>query len=140
MKPDTTYILARILGPLLVAIGVALITQTGAMMTGAMDFLSTEGLRVVGAVMGIGIGLTLAVLHTRFDGITATLITLVGWVTLARGIMHLLAPSVARDLALIIMDNVRYVPIAGCVMALIGVWLAYAGYIAGTLRVETTKR
>jgi hypothetical protein len=31
-------------------------------------------------------------------------------------------------------------PIAGCVIALLGVWLSYTGYIAGTLRAEAPRR
>lgn len=140
MKLDITFVIARILGPLLIAIGIALITQPSAMLTSATEVLSNEGLRVMGGVLGLGIGLTLAVLHTRFDGVTAIIVTLLGWLTVARGALHLLAPSIARDAVLLAMENARVVPIVGCVLALLGVWLAYTGYIAGALRVDTATR
>lgn len=140
MKPDLTFLIARIVGPLLLAIGVALITQPQAILEGAADFLATEGLRILGSIVGMGLGLVLVVLHTRFDGLTATLVSLVGWVTLARGALHLLAPGPMREVLLFAVGNPGVVPVAGCAVALIGVWLAYAGYISGAVRAERSEQ
>lgn len=137
MKLDVTFVLARILGPLLIAIGVAMITHPQRMIEGAADVLLNNGVRIMGAVLGLGVGLTIAVLNTRFSSITAILITLIGWLTLVRGALLLLAPEIARDAMLLAREYPTAIPIAGCVMALAGVWLAYAGYIAGVLRVES---
>jgi len=136
MKPDVTYIAARILGPLMIAVGVAFITQSGAMLSAAGDFMGTNAMRVLAGMIGMGAGLTIVVLHPRWDNITAILVTLTGWVLLVDGMLHLLAPNLLREGFLFVTGNPQFIPVTGCVVALAGVWLSYSGYIAGTLRVD----
>ena len=137
MKHDVTLIAARIIGPLCILAGVALITQSGRMIAAVSGFFGDSALLVFTAFVTLAMGLTLVVLHPRWNGITAALISLIGWLVVLRGAVLLLAPNLARETMGLLFANPTLVPIAGCVMALIGVWLAYTGFIAGTFRVET---
>lgn len=137
MKPDTTFILARVLGPTLIAAGVLLITQADRVITAMLGFLGNDALLLFVGFLSLMIGLGLIALHQRWNSFSAIVISLLGWVFVARAALALFAPGFLRDGADFILANPMALPIAGCVTALIGVWLAYAGYIAGTLRVET---
>ena len=137
MKPDTTFILARVLGPVLIVGGVMLITQTTRIVGVMMSFLGNDALLVFIAFLSLMIGLGLIALHNRWNGISAALISLISWSFVARGLLSLFAPQALHSGAQWMLTNPLILPIAGCVTALVGVWLAYAGYIAGTLRVET---
>ncbi len=140
MKPDTTFILARILGPLLVVAGVMLISQHARMRAMLGDFLGDDALMAFAGFTTLAIGLALIALHQRWDSISAGIISVLGWIMLARGAVLLLAPSLVRDAAFYVLTQPNIMPIAGCVIALIGVWLSYAGYIAGTLRAESSRK
>ena len=149
MKPDTTFILARILGPLLAVAGVMLISQHARMRAMMGDFLGDDALMAFAGFTMLALGLTLLALHQRWDSISAGIISVIGWLTLARGGVLLLAPGLVRDAAYYVLTQanitindrvINIMPIAGCVIALIGVWLSYAGYIAGTLRAESSRR
>jgi|CXWL01.1.fsa_nt_gi hypothetical protein len=139
MKPDTTLIAARILGPLLVLGGIMLITQPHRMMAALNGFLIDEAMILLAAFVTLTLGLVLVTLHLRWDSFTAGLISVIGLATVVRGGFLLLAPDLVREASLYIGNLPNLFPIAGCVIALIGVWLAYTGYIAGVLRVDTSR-
>lgn len=138
MKPDVTFILARILGPVLIAGGVMLITQTTRIVSVMMGFLGNDTLLVFVAFLSLMVGLGLIALHNRWNSISAIIISVISWSFLVRGLLALFAPHWLHSGAQWILTNPLSLPIAGCVTALIGVWLSYAGYIAGTLRVDTS--
>jgi hypothetical protein len=138
MKPDTTLVAARILGPLLVVAGVLLITQPHRMLTALGGFLLNDALLILGAFVSLVLGLALVTFHQRWDSFTAIIISLIGWLMTVRGVVLLLLPDAIHQIADIIVRQPAIMPIAGCVMALLGVWLAYTGYIAGVLRVDTS--
>jgi hypothetical protein len=139
MKPDTTFIIARIIGPLCVVAGMMLISEHARMRAMIGDFLGNDALMAFTGFTMLALGLTLLALHQRWDSITAAIVSLIAWLTLARGVVLLLRPSLVRDAGVYVLTQPLVMPIAGCVIALIGVWLSYAGYIAGTLRAETSR-
>lgn len=139
MKLDVTFVAARILGPLFVITGVALILHNDRLADILAGFDDSPLMAFAGFLTLLA-GLAIVVLHPHWRGISAALVSLIGWLFVVRGAITLLAPWAVLDMALYVQANPNIVPIVGCVMALIGVWLAYAGYIAGTLRVEEPPR
>jgi hypothetical protein len=139
MKPDVTFILARVLGPVLIVAGVLLITQTARVLSGMMSLLSNDGLLMFVGFITLMMGLGLIALHQRWNGISAILISLLGWLFTLRGAVLLLGPDLIHQGARFILATPIALPVAGCVTALIGVWLTYSGYIAGTLRVDPSE-
>lgn len=140
MKPDTTFILARAIGPVLIIAGALLITQPARMLSAMTAFISNDGLLVLTGFFTLLLGLGLVAVHQRWDGFTAGFISVLGWVLTLRGFILLTAPALVERAAGFVLEHATLLPIAGLVTALIGVWLTYAGYIAGTLRVETPAR
>ncbi len=138
MRPDVTFILARMLGPLLIIGGILLITQTARILSVTTDFLSNDALLLLSGFIELILGLGVVTLHQRWNSFTAFIVSLLGWVILIEGMLLLFAPEMMREAANTILIYARAFPILGCVLALLGVWLTYAGYIAGTLRVETS--
>jgi uncharacterized membrane protein len=139
MQLDSTYVAARIIGPTMIAGGVALISYSDTMISAIGDFQAGAGLLIFGATIWSLAGFTLVTLHRRWDGFTASLISILGWLIVAASLFSMLATELARTALLFILVNNRLVPITGCVLALIGVWLAYAGYISGIFRVDPRR-
>lgn len=139
MKTDYTFLLARIIGPVLIVAGVMLISQPARMLAGLTGFILDDALFMLGGFVTLILGLGLVTVHQRFDSISAGIISVLAWVLTARGIVILLAPELVRNAADFIHNQPRFLPVAGLTTALVGVWLTYAGYIAGTLRVDTSR-
>lgn len=140
MRHDTTLVAARILGPLLVATGIMFITQAHRALPSLAGFLLNDELVIMGGFLSLTLGLMLVTFHNRWDTISGMIITVIGIVMAARGALLLLAPSLIRDAVdIVVMRQPQSMPIAGCAIALLGVWLTYTGYISGTLRVDTGR-
>jgi hypothetical protein len=140
MQLDSTFVAARIVGPVLIVAGVALIAHNEAMVRAIGDFIDLAGLLMLSGLVGLTAGLALVTLHRRWDSFTAILISMIGWIAVLRGAATLLLPDLARTEIILVVTNPQVAPIVGCVLALIGVWLTYAGYIAGIFRVEPASR
>ena len=136
MRHDTTLLAARILGPLLVIGGIMLITQPHRMLTALGSFILNDAMLMTAGFISLLLGLSLVTFHQRWDTITGGIITVLGYIITARGVLVLLAPNLVSDAADIVVRQPNIMPIAGCVMALLGVWFTYTGYISGTLRVD----
>jgi hypothetical protein len=137
MQLDSTFVAARIIGPVLIVGGVSMIANNESMLAGIGDLLDLAGLMALAALFAMAAGLVIVTLHRRWDSFSAILVSLVGWISFLRGAAALLFPEFARTEIVYIVTHPQIVPIAGCVLALLGVWLSYAGYIAGIFRVET---
>jgi uncharacterized membrane protein len=139
MQLDSTFVAARIIGPTMIAGGVVLISYSDATISALGDFQTSDGLFLFASLFWTMCGLTVVTLHRRWDGFTAALVGLLGVLTVAQGLFCLMAPEMARGVLHFVLVNNRLVPIIGCALALIGVWLAYAGYISGIFRVDTRR-
>jgi hypothetical protein len=139
MKTDYTYVLARVFGPLLAIGGLLLITQTARMRQAMVGFVMDDALAMFTGFATLGIGLLIVAAHQKWNSVTASLVTLIGWVMTLRGAVLLLAPELIRTALHEIDSRPMIFPIAGCAVALLGVWLTYSGYVAGTLRVDTDR-
>jgi hypothetical protein len=140
MKLDTTFVAARIIGPAMIGAGVAAITNSDTIVSAIADFHDSAALMVLSGIITLMFGLGVITLHRRWDTFTAILIGVLGYLAVLRGGLSLLAPEISRTAMLYIVVNPRIVPIAGLTVALIGVWLTYAGYISGIFRVEPSSR
>lgn len=136
MKTDYTYVLARVFGPLMGIAGYLLITQHERMRQALIGFVMDDALAMFAGFATLGIGLLIVAAHQKWNGITAAIVTLIGWAFTLRGAVLLLAPDFIRLALQEIDSRPMLFPIAGCAVALIGVWLTYSGYVAGTLRVD----
>ncbi len=140
MQLDSTFVAARIIGPTMIAGGVVLISYSDTTISAIGDFQTNDGLFVFASLFWTMCGFALVTLHRRWDGFTAALVALLGWLAIAQGLFCLLAPELARAGLQYILINNRLVPIIGLALSLVGVWLTYAGYISGIFRVDVGRR
>lgn len=134
MRHDSTLVLARVVGPILIVAGILLITQPGRIITSLGGYLLNDALLILAAFVSLVLGLAIVTYHHRWDTVSGIFISLIGYVLTLRGALLLLAPQVIHDAAMFVTTQPHVFPIGGCALALLGVWLAYVGYISGTLR------
>lgn len=128
-QPQSTLIAARILGPLLLAAGIAFIAQNGRMMRVVNAFIEEDALAVVAAFIALIFGLVIITLHDHWRGFTQIVISVVGWLSLLRGALLLFAPDLMREAAMHFVTTPWLAPIVGLVAALFGLWLTFIGFI-----------
>jgi nitrate reductase gamma subunit len=128
-QPLATLLAARILGPFLLAAGILLISQRDRMLMVIATLVQDDHLTVMVAFISLAIGLVIITLHDRWGGFTQVVISLLGWITLLRGALLLFVPNVARTMAAHFVNAPQLAPIAGCVIAFLGLWLAFVGFV-----------
>lgn len=123
----TTYMIARILGPVYAVIGLALIMNPHAFRAIVDDFAASPAIRYIGAFLALLFGSAVLATHWVWSGWPA-IITLLGVAGFIKGASLVLAPEPAnaRLTRLVAHDGLMR---AWGVVALVGGFaLAYAGY------------
>jgi hypothetical protein len=124
-----TGCIAQLLGFYLVLSGVLMIVREQAMMILVPKFVDSPPFLYFLGSLRVLIGLAIVLAHNMWTGTLGTVIYLVGWLTLLRGIAMLALPieTERKILAVFSHGNAWYT--TAIVAIVLGGWLAYAGFI-----------
>jgi hypothetical protein len=125
-----TRFCARVIGPLLLIVGAIVLGRFDTIAQMIPGILEDAPLSFAVGIFTLVVGLILFAAHHHWSGVTAIVISVFGILTIARGIILMLAPSVAADFATQMLHAGIGAWIAGAIVILIGVWLSYAGWFA----------
>jgi hypothetical protein len=124
----TTY-LAEFFGLYLALMGVVMIAKKRTMMDLMAAFIDQRSLIFVLASLRVLIGLAIVLVHNRWSGTLPTVVTLLGWITLFRGIALLLLPHETERKVLAFFQRSGPYYAAAIIAIGLGLWLAYAGFL-----------
>ena len=120
--------LARVLGVYLVVVTIAAIRQRDRLQKLIKQFAGSEALIFFSGAFALLVGLVLIFLHNVWVSDWRVLITLLAWLTVAKGMMRLFFPERAIEFAKRISSQ-TYV-IINIVFCFIGAYLVYIGLAA----------
>jgi hypothetical protein len=123
----TAYI-AQLLGLYLVLSGVLMIIREQAMMVLVPKFVDSPPFLYFLGSLRVLIGLAIVLAHTMWVATLGTVLIVIGWATLLRGIAMLVLPVEAerKILAFFSRGNAWYA--TALIAIVLGGWLAYAGF------------
>lgn len=127
---DTTIFLAQLWGPILLVLGIGIFTSRQYYKKVYRD-LEQETLAVMmtaGGLMAVGIAQVLA--HNVWAGIPASIVTLLGWLTLAKGLALALLPKAIDGWGNRVAASKNFFPVMGVAMAALGLYLGWVGYFS----------
>src|SRR5215469_2735818 len=123
----TTY-LAELLGLYIALMGVVMIVKPQAMRELMAGFADNRAFLYSLGALRVLLGLAIVLAHNRWSGTLPIVVTLLGWITLARGIAMLcLPPETERTVLAYFQQSGPYYA-AAIVAIVLGLWLAYAGF------------
>jgi len=127
--PQSTTILARIIGPLMVAMGLAVFIRPS-VFVGVVDAFAADAVTpLTWGFLALLLGLIVLAFHRTWNTWLETAITVIGVISLVRGLILLFIPTqaiaVARDL---LGAAPAFVMLVGVISVLLGAWIAYGGY------------
>jgi hypothetical protein len=128
MKSPTVF-LARLLGLFLLIVGIAMEAQRETLAGTAMLLVHDQPLLLLFAMLTALAGLAIVLGHNVWKGgVLPVVVTLVGWVTLLKGIMLLFLPS--GDLTEMIgwMHSDAWVSLHAILPIALGLYLTWAGF------------
>ena len=125
---DTSLFLARLIGPMLLVIGLGLLINRENFRAMAKELIaSREQMFIIGLLTLLG-GLAIVNTHNVWNG-WPTIITVFGWIFVIGGALRVLFPDVVRSIQGAALDQPMLPLIGGAVQTLFGAWLCYAGFI-----------
>ncbi len=125
-----TIFCARVVGPLFVIIAAVVIARTADLMLLIPAILGDGALTFITGIFTLICGLALFAAHHHWNSAPAIAISLIGVLTIVRGVVLLFAPSVVTGLAHNLLNLGPAALIAGIVALLIGAWLTFVGWFA----------
>lgn len=123
-----TRFCARAIGPLMLIIGAIVIVRFHDIVLMMPSILQDAPLAFITGIFTLIVGCVLFAAHHHWSSGAAILISILGILTIARGVLLMLAPNMVAAFAIQALNAGPAPWIAGAVAILIGAWLTYAGW------------
>ena len=127
----TSIHIARLLGPVLLVVGLVALTRPEHVRRLAREFLEGEALLFLSGLLTLVAGLAVVATHNRWQAGWPLVITLFGWLMLLAGIARLAIPDTLKSLGRDLIDRAAFLRIPGAILALLGAGLTWFGWLGG---------
>ncbi len=125
---ENSILLARLIGPFIIVIGLGLLLNTKNYLNILNDFLRSPGLIYITGLLTFTAGLSIVIFHNIWVADWRIIITLFGWMALVKGVWLILFPGTLNKVAGVFAKNTRFVQVVWIIMLAIGVFLLVKGY------------
>jgi uncharacterized protein YjeT (DUF2065 family) len=120
--------IAGLIGPLLAAIGVAVLINRNIIPTTIGELAHNYGLVFLSGLLILLAGLAIVRVHNVWDGGWPILVTLIGWLAIVSGLVRMWLPQAAAPIAEALASNATGLLIAGLVVLAVGAFLSFKAY------------
>jgi len=124
---DVSIFLARLMGPLFLAVGAGLLINQDHYRTMLQRFLTDTALYYFSGALALTGGVAILLFHNLWVADWRVLLTILGWLSVAKGLARLLVPQAGLRLAGSL-ESPALIRGGGILAAGLGVWLCVMGY------------
>lgn len=126
---STSIFLAQLMGPLMLLMGAFAVLNPERIRRIGREFLESEALLLLSGILTLPVGLAIVLNHNVWSADWRVLITVIGWIAVFAGITRITLPSLIQKVGETMLGSSYITGIPGGVMALIGAFLSWHGYI-----------
>ena len=126
---ETSILLAKLMGPMLLVMGIFVAFNPAQMRRIGREFLDSDALIFLSGVITLPIGLAIVVTHNVWVGDWPVVITLFGWIAIFAGIARIALPVPLKRIGEAMLEKTSLTTIPGALMAMLGGYLAMQGYL-----------
>jgi hypothetical protein len=126
---DTSLFLAKLIGPLLLAISAAVLVNQDNMRDMAADFLEHRGLIFLAGILTLIGGLAITLTHNVWVAGWPVIITILGWLSVIGGAFRIIFPDSVRSMGEAMLKKRGLMTAGGIVQGVLGAWLCYVSYM-----------
>ena len=127
---DASILIARIIGPLfaLMALGMLFNRDTyGVIMA---EFAESRALIYLSGTIALITGIVFVHFHNLWVADWRVIITVIGWLSILKGVIRLLYPQIVRKVGRRFANNARLMTGSGAVILALGAFLSFHGFAA----------
>ncbi|MGH6728211.1 MAG: hypothetical protein ACREB8_16960 [Pseudolabrys sp.] len=126
--PTSRY-LAKLIGPVLLAIGLGLLLNTQQFRTMGEQFLSSYALIYLSGLLALPVGIAIVLAHNVWTPDWRAIITVLGWLAIIGGVARIVFPQFVVQIGIALFDLAAVPFLAGIGMIVVGALLGYFGYL-----------
>lgn len=128
MTPRTTF-LSRLIGPYCILVPLSMLTHKEASMAAVNALVHNAPSMLLLGVFTLAAGLAMVIAHNVWlGGAVPVVVTLIGWITLVKGLLFLFLPPEAVTDLLELLHYQQLFPGFAAISILIGAYLTYGGF------------
>jgi hypothetical protein len=120
--------IASLMGPVILALGLFMVTSPAALQQTTRRFLSDAPLILISGILAMVAGLAIVNTHNVWRLEWSLIVTFFGWVLLVGGAFRVIAPHLVQKAGEAMVDRAGITRLAGVVWWLLGVFLTIKGY------------
>ena len=127
---ESSILLAKLVGPMMLVLGLFVTFRPERMARIGREFLDSEALIFISGVITLPVGLAIVVTHNIWTADWRGLITLIGWIFVLAGLARIALPDAMKSVGERMLEKPVLIAAPGALMAIIGAYLAWQGYLA----------
>jgi len=125
----TSILIARLIGPILVVAGLAALVNPKLLPEVGREFLASRALIFIGGFLALLAGLAIVNTHNVWSGGWPVVITVIGWLAVAGGILRIGFPSLVKSLGEAMLARATLLRVASVLWVALGGFLMVVGYL-----------
>jgi len=122
--------IARLVGPVLAAIGVGMLSNQATYREMAVQFLGGLPFIYFSGILALVAGLYILNVHNAWTPDWRSTVTMIGWVLTCVGAFRIIAPQFANFIASAVIANAGFFTGLGIVLIALGGFITFKGYVA----------
>ncbi len=124
----TSRYLARLMGPVFLAIGVGMLLNAQIYRVMGEQFLQSHALIYLSGLLALPVGIAIVLSHNVWEANWRVLITVFGWLAVIGGAVRIIVPQFVQHVGGAVMHLAALPFIGGVVVLVLGGVLAWFGY------------
>jgi hypothetical protein len=121
--------LARLIGPLMLAVGIGIFVNGATYRILADEFLRSRALIYLSGLLTMTAGLAIILTHNVWRADWPVIITILGWLAAIGGAVRIIAPQGTERVGRQVLKHKYGITIAGAVWLAVGAILCFFGYV-----------
>jgi hypothetical protein len=117
---STSVFIARLIGPIMLVIGLAVLANQSAFREMAEEFLASRALIFLSGLLIMPVGLAIVLTHNIWAADGRVMITLFGWLNLIGGALRLCAPAYVMQTGSVMLKRPHFITIAAAFWVVAG--------------------
>ena len=122
--------IARLVGPVLAAIGVGMLSNQATYREMAAQFLGGLPFIYFSGILALVAGLYILNVHSAWTPDWRSTVTMIGWVLTCVGAFRIIAPQFANFIASAVIANAGFFTGLGIALVALGGFITFKGYVA----------
>jgi hypothetical protein len=125
---STSVFIARLIGPVMLVIGLAVFANQRAFRDIAEEFLASRALLFLSGLLIMPVGLAIVLTHNIWAADGRVMITLFGWLNLIGGAVRLFAPAYVMQTGRVMLKRPHFVTVAAAIWVVAGSLFCLFGF------------